>query len=94
MTQQKPGQGTKLFHMLYFRRDKDDAFLIVFDGPESEKGNGYRVEEHFWMYRQNTRTFQHINRDESIGGTDAKGEDFEDRRLNELYGAGKGFPRP
>ena len=87
MTQQKPGQGTKLFDMLYFRRDKDDAFLIVFDGPESEKGNGYlRVEDNFWMYRQNTRTFQHINRDESIGGTDAKGEDFETRRLNELYG--------
>ena len=87
MTQQKPGQGTKLFDMLYFRRDKDDAFLIAFSGPESEKGNGYlRIEDNFWMYRRNTRTFQHINRDEDIGGTNAKGEDFETRRLNELYG--------
>ena len=86
MTQQKAGQGTKVFDMAYYRRDKDDAFLIVFSAPEAEKGNGYlRIEDNFWMYRRNTRTFQHINRDESIGGSDAKGEDFETRRLNELY---------
>ncbi len=86
MTQQKVDQGTKVFEMAYYRRDRDDAFLIAFAAPESEKGNGYlRVEDNFWMYRVNTRTFQHINRDESIGGTDAKGEDFETRRLTELY---------
>ncbi len=86
MTQQKVDQGTKLFEMAYYRRDRDDAFLIAFAAPESEKGNGYlRVEDNFWMYRVNTRTFQHINRDESIGGSDAKGEDFETRRLTELY---------
>jgi hypothetical protein len=88
MTQQKVDQGTKVFEMAYFRRDRDDAFLIAFDAPESEKGNGYlRIEDNFWMYRRNTRTFQHINRDESIAGTDAKGEDFETRRLTELYQA-------
>ncbi len=86
MTQQKVDQGTKVFEMAYYRRDRDDAFLIAFAAPESEKGNGYlRIEDNFWMYRRNTRTFQHINRDESIGGTDAKGEDFETRRLTELY---------
>jgi Outer membrane lipoprotein-sorting protein len=54
--------------------------------PETDKGNGYlRVADNFWMYRRNTRTFQHINRDESIGGTDARGEDFEDRKMTELY---------
>jgi hypothetical protein len=88
MTQQKVDQGTRLFEMAYYRRDRDDAFLIAFSAPESEKGNGYlRVEDNFWMYRVNTRTFQHINRDESIAGTDAKGEDFETRRLTELYQA-------
>ncbi|MGA3051239.1 MAG: outer membrane lipoprotein-sorting protein, partial [Chitinispirillaceae bacterium] len=71
MTQQKVDQGTRLFEMAYYRRDRDDAFLIAFSAPESEKGNGYlRVEDNFWMYRVNTRTFQHINRDESIAGTD------------------------
>jgi len=86
LTQQKPNQGVKNFEMMYYRRDKDNAFLIVFSAPEAEKGNGYlRIGDNFWMYRRNTRTFQHINRDESIGGSDASGEDFETRKLTELY---------
>jgi hypothetical protein len=86
MTQQKPNQGAKVFDMVFYRRDRDAAFLIVFSAPEAEKGNGYlRMDDNFWMYRRNTRTFQHINRDESIGGSDASGEDFETRKLTELY---------
>ncbi|HUI92428.1 MAG TPA: outer membrane lipoprotein-sorting protein [Chitinivibrionales bacterium] len=86
LTQQKAGQGIKQFDVLYYRRDADDSYLIVMTGPESEKGNGYlRVADNFWMYRKNTRTFQHINRDESIAGSNAKGEDFERRPVTELY---------
>jgi hypothetical protein len=72
--------------MGFFRRDADDSFLILMRAPESERGNGYlRVGDNFWMYRRNTRTFQHVNRDENIGGTDAQGDDFEDRPLGDLY---------
>jgi len=86
MTQHKAGQGTKVIEMMYYRRDSDNSFLISMIAPEAEKGNGYlRVGDNFWMYRKNTRTFQHINRDESIGGTDASAEDFETRKLTELY---------
>jgi hypothetical protein len=35
--------------------------------------------------RRNTRSFQHINRDESIAGTDAKAGDFENQKLTDLY---------
>lgn len=87
VTQQKNEQGTKVIEMVYYRRDADDSFLIVMKAPENEKGNGYlRVGDNFWMYRKNTRTFQHINRDESIGGTDARSDDFETRKMTELYG--------
>lgn len=86
LTQQKVSQGTKNMEMIYYRRDSDDSFLIVFSAPESDKGNGYlRVGDNFWMYRRNTRTFQHINRDENIGGTNAHADDFEKRKLTELY---------
>ena len=86
LTQQKSNQGIKQFDVLYYRRDADDSYLIVMTGPESEKGNGYlRMADNFWMYRKNTRTFQHINRDESIAGSNAKGEDFERRPVTELY---------
>jgi outer membrane lipoprotein-sorting protein len=90
LTEQKTSQGVKTMEMLYYRRDSDKSFLIVMTGPESDKGNGYlRMDDNFWMYRRNTRTFQHINRDESIGGSDAHGEDFETRNLTDLYEGAK-----
>jgi len=86
LTQQKQGQGVKNIEVMYYRRDSDDAFLIIVTAPEAEKGNGYlRMGDNFWMYRTNTRTFQHVNRDESIAGSDAHGDDFETRNLMELY---------
>jgi len=88
LTQQKVDQGAKKLEMTYYRRDSDKSFLIVMTGPEAEKGNGYlRVGDNFWMYRKNTRTFQHINRDESIGGSDAHGDDFEGKLLIDMYEA-------
>jgi len=90
LTQQKAGEGVKNIEAMYYRRDRDAAFLIVMIGPETEKGNGYlRVDDNFWMYRRNTRTFQHINRDENIAGSDAKGGDFERRPLTDLYAGAK-----
>lgn len=90
MTQQKVDQGVKNIEMIYYRRDSDDSFLIVMTAPEVEKGNGYlRSGDNLWMYRRNTRTFQHINRDESIGGSDASADDFEKRKLTELYAGAK-----
>lgn len=86
ITQQKAGEGVKVYESIYYLRDKDDAFLIIMTAPEVEKGNGYlKQDDNFWMYRRNTRTFQHINRDESIAGTNAKGGDFENKKLTELY---------
>ncbi len=86
LAQQKTGQGSKNIGMIYYRRDTDDSFLIVMTAPESDKGNGYlRVGDNFWMYRRNTRTFQHVNRDENIAGTNAHAQDFEKRKLTELY---------
>ncbi|MGM0508934.1 MAG: outer membrane lipoprotein-sorting protein [Fusobacteriota bacterium] len=86
ITQKKVGEGVKVLKSIYYRRDSDDSFLIIMTSPEVDKGNGYlRVEDNFWMYRRNTRTFQHINRDESIAGTDTSGGDFEERKLSELY---------
>ena len=86
ITQKRIKQGIKVFESIYYLRDSDDSFLIIMTEPEFEKGNGYlRVEDNFWMYRRNTRTFQHINRDESIAGSDSSAEDFENRKMIETY---------
>lgn len=86
LTQQKVGQGIKEFSILFYRRDSDDAFLMIMTAPASDAGNGYlRDGDNFWMYRQNTRTFQHINRDDDIEGTDYHSGDFESRKTADLY---------
>jgi outer membrane lipoprotein-sorting protein len=86
ITVQKTGEGVKAMEALWYRRDRDNAYIIVMLAPESDKGVGYlRVSDNFWMYRPNTRTFQHINRDESIGGSNAHGENFENHKLTDLY---------
>ncbi|MBI4979726.1 MAG: outer membrane lipoprotein-sorting protein [Spirochaetes bacterium] len=84
--QQKTGQGIKQLEMRYFRRDKTDSFMMIIDKPDADKGNGYlKVGDDMWMYRKNTRTFTHINRDETIEGSDAKAGDFEERKLVDQY---------
>lgn len=79
-------QGKKLLEAIYFAKDTNDLFLIVMTKPEAEKGNGYlKSGDNFWMYRRNTRTFQHVNRDESIAGTDANAGDFEAPKYEKHY---------
>ena len=87
LTEQRVRQGTRQLEYIYYRRDSDDAFLLVGISPEREKGNGYiRVEDNLWMYRRNTRTFQHLSRGDRIGDTEISAESFESRKLTELYG--------
>ena len=83
---QKRDEGVKISEFILYRRDRDDTFLIVMIAPNNEKGNGYlRMEDNLWMYRRNTRTFQHLSRSDRVGDTDISAEDFESRRLTELY---------
>ncbi len=83
-------QGTKQMNAVYFAKNLDDLFLIIMTGPETEKGNGYlKNGENFWMYRRNTRTFQHIARNENISGSDANAGDFETPKYEVQYNAAK-----
>ena len=87
LIEQRARQGVRQHDYIYYRRDADDAFLLVTVSPDREKGNGYlRVEGNLWMYRQNTRTFQHLSRGDKIDDTEISAESFENRKLTELYG--------
>ncbi len=86
ITTKDPEQGTKVIESVLYRRDHDDAFLIVIAEPETDRGNGYlRVGDNMWMYRRATRTFTHIGRDEKIGGSNTSAGDIETRKFKELY---------
>ncbi len=84
--QQKIGEPDKIYKARYYRRDKDNAFVIIFLEPDSEKGKGYlRLEDNLYMYMPSTREFIHKNRKENVGSTDAKAEDFEKKKTLDLY---------
>lgn len=86
IVEQDTDQGTKVMEGQFYGRNLQDLFLMVLTRPESEKGNGYlKAGGNFWMYRRNTRTFQHINRDENIAGSDANAGDFEASKYQEQY---------
>ena len=83
---QEKGQELRIEEMIYYRQDKTDSFLIVFLEPSNEKGNGYlKNEDNMWVYKKNTRTFQFINSDETIGSSKATANDFEEKKLNDDY---------
>lgn len=85
MLQQRVKQGKKILKMKYFRSDETDSFTIIMLNEE-DKGDGYlRIGDNFWMYKKNTGTFQHVNRDESIGDSDVKGGDLEKKKFTEQY---------
>ncbi len=85
-TMQRKDKSVKIMEAVFYRRDADDAFLMVMTGPDSEKGNGYlRVGDNMWMYRRNSRTFQKMSRYQSIAGTQMSAVDFEKRKYSELY---------
>jgi hypothetical protein len=86
LTETRVNQGIQKMEGVYYRRDSDDAYLVVMTAPDTQKGNGYlRVSDSMWMYRRNTRTFQIIGRSQSIEGSDANAGSLETRKYAELY---------
>lgn len=81
-----PEEGTDIRQFTLYRRDGNDAFALIVKQPELNKGNGYlRVGDNMWHYKANTRTFQHLNQDDTIEGTDMKAGDFKRPTFTEAY---------
>ncbi len=86
MSEKKAGRGIKIYQFLYFRKDKTNQFLMITIAPESDKGIGYLcVGKNAWIYNRDSRTFRHLNREESIPRPDLRGDDSEGRKYVELY---------
>ncbi len=81
-----PEKGQEIKAARTFRRDGDDAFLILFMEPESQLGQGYlKVDENVWFYDPESRKFSHSSLKENVGGTDAKNSDFGNSSLSVDY---------
>ncbi len=77
-----------VYELVYYRRDADDKFLILFTKPKSEAGKGYlRIDKNLWLYDPATGKWERRTERERIGGTDTRRGDLDESRLSEEYRA-------
>jgi len=86
MVSEDPQEGTEVRSARTFRRDDDDAFVILFIEPEDQLGQGYlMVDENLWFYDPISRKFTHTSLKENLQGTDAKNSDLGQSNLAQDY---------
>jgi len=82
----KPGKDPSTNTIKFFRRDKDDKFLVLIEKPDVQKGQGYlKIDDNVWFYDPNTREFSHSSLKENFSDSNARNEDFGASNLVEDY---------
>ena len=86
LEQRDPQEGDETSTVRMFRRDADDTFLMLFERPVTQLGQGYlNIADGLWFYDPESRQFTYTSLEESFGGTDARNSDFETSELAEDY---------
>jgi outer membrane lipoprotein-sorting protein len=86
MVTEDPGKGIEKQVVTFFRRDKDDKYLLLIQEPKIQKGQGYLLlGDSLWFYDPESRNFTHTSLKENFQGTDAKNSDFSARSYAEDY---------
>jgi len=82
----KPGEKQSVNQVRMFRRDEKKQFLMLIQLPEASKGQGYLKEgDNMWFYDPTSRKFSHSSMKEAIGGSEAKNEDFGQKKILDDY---------
>ncbi|MDP3179848.1 MAG: outer membrane lipoprotein-sorting protein [Spirochaetaceae bacterium] len=72
-----PDKGTLTRKNTIYRRDRDDAFVMVTLEPKSRKGQGImRVDNNMWRYDPKSRKFTHTTLKDSYEETTTRNSDF------------------
>ncbi len=88
LVQKKPNETDRVLRVRIFRRDAADAFTLLFQYPDSEKGKGYyRSKDDLFLYLPSTREFVYRNRKDDVGATDVRTDLFGKSRLLDQYRA-------
>ncbi|MCX7024472.1 MAG: outer membrane lipoprotein-sorting protein [Spirochaetes bacterium] len=86
--QKKAAETDRVLRVRIFRRDAVDAFTLIFQFPDSEKGKGYyRSKDDLFLYLPSTREFVYRNRKDDVGSTDVRTDLFGKSRLLDQYRA-------
>lgn len=82
----KPGENDNIMQAQYFRRDKEDKFMILILKPEVNKGQGYlKIEDNIIFYDPESRKFSKLTGSGNFQDSNAKNSDFQASSLAEDY---------
>lgn len=82
----KPGEKQSVNQVRMFRRDSKKQFLMLIQLPDASKGQGYLKEgDNMWFYDPTSRKFSHSSMKEAVGDSEAKNEDFNQRKILDDY---------
>jgi len=78
MVMVSPDRGTQTRKQVIYRRDKDNAFLMMTLEPESRKGQGLLlVDQNMWRYDPTSRKYTHTDLKEAYENSTIRNADFK-----------------
>lgn len=86
LVQKRQNEPDRVLRVRIYRRDRQEAYTLIYLYPDSEKGKGYlRAGDNLFQYFPSTREFVYRNRKEDIGGSDARSDLFGKQNTLQLY---------
>ena len=86
LTQERPGQGTSVTRMTFFRRDRADTYTILIMEPAADRGKGYlKIGENLWLYDPVDGRYTVTSARDRFQNTNARNSDFTRSNLAEEY---------
>jgi outer membrane lipoprotein-sorting protein len=77
MISEDPESGVDKRVIQQYRRDTEDKFLMIFEEPVTQRGQGYlNIDDNLWFYDPESRKFSHTSMKEQFGDSDANNSDF------------------
>lgn len=84
--QDKPGEGRSVTEAVMYRRDSQNSWTILVNGPASEKGKGYlQSDSTIWFYDPADRRFTFSSAKDKFQNTNANTSDFAPQHYTRDY---------
>lgn len=86
MISEDPESGIEKRVIQQFRRDSEEKFLMLFQEPVTQRGQGYlMIDDNLWFYDPESRKFSHTSMKEQFAESDANNSDFGESSVAEDY---------
>jgi hypothetical protein len=86
MEQKEKDKVDTVYEGLFFRRNADQKFMMLFTKPKAQQGQGYlRLDKNLWFYDPTVGKWERRTERERIAGTNSRRSDFDESHLADEY---------